>query len=110
MKHWNVFVKRIVRDHHTIGFTGIMLIGMGLISFFENFFENILGLDFNFSHGLLFMGVFNVLLAVAFIIMGTASLEASIEKTVEADPISKKIDELQKEIEILQKEIQILKQ
>ena len=97
----NKTIKRIVTDHHTVLFIGVMLMLMGLISFSQNLFQNLLGFEFQISHGFLLLGGFNVLLAVAFMIMGAMNVEAVISK--EPDPISllderiKKLEEQLKE-------------
>jgi hypothetical protein len=80
-KKMNEIVKRIVSDHHTVMFTGVMLLLMGFISLSEHLFEKILGIDFEIAYGFIFLGLFNILLAIAFIIMGVMNIEAGISAT-----------------------------
>ncbi|TCK59908.1 hypothetical protein [Seleniivibrio woodruffii] len=79
MKHLNLLVKKIVRDHHTVFFIGVVLIIMGLISLSENLFKNILGVEFNIAYGYLILGAFNIIAAFAFIIMGAMNIETAVE-------------------------------
>lgn len=79
MKHLNRIIQRIVKDHHTVFFIGVVLIVMGLISLSENLFENLLGIEFDMAYGYLFLGIFNVIAAFAFILMGAMNIEAVIE-------------------------------
>lgn len=107
MNHLNSIIKKIVTDHHTAVFTGIMLFMMGLINLFDNLFEKVLGISYNISYGFIFMGAFNILLAIAFIIMGTANVEAGIapeNDTQKDDEICEnRIYELEKRITELEK-------
>lgn len=107
MSHFNKYIKRIVQDHHTVAFVGVMFIIMGLINFNDHFFEKLLGFDVKIGHGFILMGIFNVLLSLVFLINGISTVESTIkekeEKTPSIEELQKKIDELESEIKILQK-------
>lgn len=107
MNHFNSVIKKIVTDHHTVVFTGVMLLMMGMINLFDNLFENLLGISFHISYGFIFMGAFNIFLAIAFIIMGTANVEAGItaEKEIQKDDelCRNRIYELERRITELEK-------
>lgn len=106
MNHFNNQIRRIVRDHHTVMFVGIMFIIMGLINLNDHLLENLIGIEIKVGHGLVLMGVFNVLLSITFLINGISTVEASIDAEKPAPDLNKmqeRIDELEKEIEILKK-------
>lgn len=101
MGKFNSYLRKIVRDHHTIMFVGIMFIIMGLINLNDHLLENLVGIKIKIGHGLILMGVFNVLLSITFLINGISTLEASIESDNSApDPneLLTRIDKLEKEI------------
>lgn len=101
----NNIIKRIVTDHHTVVFIGIMLIIMGLISLSENLFENLFGIKFDIAYGFIMLGIFNILMALTFIIMGTKNIEAGLEESLKEDSVGilkKRIDELEQKTVALQ--------
>ena len=104
----NHIIKRIVTDHHTVMFIGVMLMLMGFISLSENLFEKMFGIQFNMAYGFIFLGVFNVLMAIAFIIMGAMNIEAVIQDENKEDPleaIQKRINDIEAKIESLETEL-----
>jgi hypothetical protein len=111
MNHFNKTIQKIVNDHHTVAFTGIMLIFMGSVSFFQNVFEKMLGVTLNLSHGFIFMGAFNILLAIAFILMGTSTIEMSLKQhsSTDEDILESKIASLSSELEKIKKELEQIK-
>ena len=101
MKKINDILKRIVNDHHTVIFIGIMLIIMGLISLSENLLEKVFGLHFEIAYGFIFLGIFNILLALAFIIMGAMNIEAGMSSN-DDNPLK----ELENRVRLLEEKIQ----
>jgi hypothetical protein len=99
MNHVNRIVKRIVSDHHTVIFIGVVLIVMGLISLSDNLIENLLGIKYRVAYGYLFLGIFNVVAAIAFIIMGAMNVEAGIDSE---NPLEKKIKQLEERVKHLE--------
>ena len=104
MKKINNMIKRIVRDRHIVFFIGIMFIIMGLISLSDNIFEKMLGIKFHIAHGMLFLGIFNVVMALVFILVGTQSVEMGISSNDETNPL----EEINNKIKMLEDRIKEL--
>ena len=104
-EHANRFVKRIVTDHHTVLFVGIMLFIMGAISLSENLLDKVFGIHFQIAYGFILLGAFNILMAVAFIIMGTMNIEAglSTEEPSPLEALEQRVKELEARIEKMEK-------
>lgn len=97
----NRYLKKMVRDHHTVAFVGIMFIIMGLINLNDHLLENILGMKIKLGHGFILMGAFNVMLSFTFLINGISTVEASIDdKKPHPD-----IEKIQKEMKHLESKV-----
>ena len=104
----NHILKKIVTDHHTVMFIGVMLMLMGFISLSENLFDKIFGIQFEIGYGFIFLGAFNILMAIAFIIMGAMNIEAVIQDEKKEDPleaIQKRINDLEAKTESIETEL-----
>lgn len=105
---FNNYIKRIVKDHHTVAFVGVMFIIMGLINLNDHLLENLLGINIEVGHGFILMGIFNIMLSITFLINGVSTVEASIDADKPAPDINlmqSRIEELESKIEKLQKSI-----
>lgn len=72
-------LRRIVDDHHVPFFTGAMFIIAGVVSLFDNVIEGVLGFDITIIHGLFFLGGFNLLMSLVFMLVGAKTIEGQIE-------------------------------
>ncbi len=71
--------RKIIDDYHTTLFLGVMLLLLGIIESARNFLVSVLGISITSHVVLLSLGVFNVVLAIAFFIMGARNIEAAEE-------------------------------
>ncbi|HNT26833.1 MAG TPA: hypothetical protein PKH10_01520 [bacterium] len=71
--------RKIIDDYHTTLFLGIMLALLGIIESARNVLISVLGMPITSPLILLGLGVFNVILAFAFFIMGARNIEAAEE-------------------------------
>lgn len=71
--------RKIIDDYHTTLFLGVMLLLLGVIESARNFLVSVLGIPITSHIVLLGLGVFNVVLAIAFFIMGARNIEAAEE-------------------------------
>ncbi len=100
----NRYIRRIVTDHHTVMFIGIMLVIMGFISLSEHLFEDVFGWQFKIAYGYIMLGLFNIMLAIAFIIMGTMNIEAGLSKNENPQALTeKRIKALEEKVSQLEK-------
>jgi hypothetical protein len=102
----NTYLKKIVRDHHTVMFVGVMFIIMGMINLNDHLLEKLIGMEIKIGHGMILMGVFNVFLSITFLINGISTVEAGLDAEKPAPDLNKmqqKINELEQEIKILKK-------
>jgi hypothetical protein len=98
----NSIIKKIVSDNHTIIFIGVMLVIMGLLSLSENLLKEIFGIKFHIAYGYIFLGIFNILLAIAFMIMGAINIESGISEDSENN-IETRIKLLESKVSNLEK-------
>ncbi|PKK89028.1 MAG: hypothetical protein CVV64_16205 [Candidatus Wallbacteria bacterium HGW-Wallbacteria-1] len=87
MKYLKKFINHLVSNHYTIMFLGIIFIISGVVNLSKNLFSDVLGISFDFTQSLIFMGIFNVLLAVSFIIIGTQDIENAISSEPESPQV-----------------------
>ena len=103
MNHIHRMIQRIISDHHIVLFVGIMFILSGLINLNEHALEQFFNVRIELFHNHLFLGGFNVLLAITFLVIGTQNVEMSLEKesndSTSSDAI-KKLEERVAELEV----------
>lgn len=97
-------LKRIVDDHHVPFFTGAMFIIAGVLSLFDNVIEGVLGFDITLIHGLFFLGGFNLLMSLVFMLVGAKTIEGQIEgPQSDAEPdLDRRVQALEAAVKSLQ--------
>ncbi|MDQ7778796.1 MAG: hypothetical protein RDV41_03675, partial [Planctomycetota bacterium] len=80
MKHLKVTVRKILQDCHMVLFIGLMFMISGFVSFIDNFCQRLLGHEIEFLHGNIFLGLVNILVALAMIAVGGQSVESVAEQ------------------------------
>ncbi len=103
------FFRRIIDDYHVTMFLGVMLVFLGVIESLRNIAVSILGVSITSPYILMGLGLFNVVLAVAFFVMGARSIEAAEEAAhperhpCECESLKKRIEELERRLAGMEK-------
>lgn len=109
MSKLNNALKRIVNDHHVVLFTGVMFLISGLLQFVNVFIGEWLGVEIEIEFEFILLGVFNILMSVVFVVMGTRTIETvedQLHEKKHPNPLpAKSPEELQKIIDSLEKRI-----
>lgn len=105
------FLNKLVNDSHITVFLGFMFILSGVITASKEFLEKLFDIKVELFHGLIFMGLFNLLMALVFLIFGTRTIEAGAgigeengKKPLPSE-MEQRIDDLQKRVSILENSI-----
>jgi hypothetical protein len=102
-------LKKLIDDSHVTLFMGIMIVLFGVIDGGRTFLTTICGFKIGSTAVIVGLGIFNILLAVVFIIMGARNIEVAEDvihggKAAGAPgPLECRIAELERRLVILEK-------
>ena len=98
----------MIDDYHVTLFLGVMFIISGLMAAANEVIEVHTGFKVQLFHSMIFLGVFNCCMALAFVIIGSRSLEAAEEaaetkgKSNSQDVVDSRLAEMEARLQVLE--------